>query len=201
MGHASTAGQGGTGPGPSIGPVATKLAPSVEDILAWPDDGYRHELIFGVHHVSPAPGSRHQRAVLKLAARLEASCPPGLTVLVAPFAWIITGPAGQRHEVQPDVLVIPAGPDRDHLEGEVPLLVVEVLSPGAANRARDLEDKFTLYQLAGVPAYWVVDPGAPSLRSWSLVEGELRPGPEAGPTEAFTTGWPWSLSIRPDELA
>lgn len=185
----------------SIAWVATKLAPSVEDILALPDDGYRHELIFGVHHVSPAPGLRHQRALRELLIRLSAACPPGLEIMPAPFAWVITDPSGTRHEVQPDLLVIASGPDRDHLEDEVPALVVEILSPGAANRARDLADKFALYQAVGVPVYWVVDPGVPSIRTWVLVEGKLAPGPEVRRGETFSAERPWALTLRPDELA
>jgi len=185
----------------SIHGVATKLAPTVEDILALPDDGYRHELIFGVHHVTPAPGSRHQRALRELLIRLAATCPPRLEVLPAPFAWVITDPAGTRHEVQPDLLVVTSGPDRARLEDEVPALVVEILSPGAANRARDLEDKFALYEAAGVAAYWVVDPEPPSLRAWRLVGDRLALAAELGGGETFTADWPWALTLRLADLA
>lgn len=181
--------------------MATKLAPSVEDILALPDDGYRHELIFGVHHVSPAPSLRHQRAVRELLIRLAATCNPGLEVISAPIAWVITDPSGTRHEVQPDLLVIASGLDRDRLEEEVPALVIEILSPGAANRARDLEDRFALYEAVGVPAYWVVDPEGPSLRAWRLVEGKLARVVEVRHAEDFSPDWPWTVTLRPNELA
>jgi Uma2 family endonuclease len=180
--------------------VATKLAPSVEDILALPDDGYRHELIFGVHHVSPAPGLRHQRAVRELLVRLAATCPPGLEVVPAPFAWVATDPSGVRHEVQPDLLVVPSGPARDRLEGELPALVVEILSPGAANHAKDLEEKFGLYEAVGVPAYWVVDPEVPSLRAWRLAEGKLTQVADAQRGAVFSSDWPWALTVRPADL-
>jgi Uma2 family endonuclease len=180
--------------------VATKLAPSVEEILALPDDGYRHELIRGVHHVSPAPGARHQRALRKLLIALAATCPPGLEVMPAPFAWVVTDPSGTRHEVQPDLLVMQSTPDRDRLEGELPALVVEILPPGAANRARDLEDKFALYEAVGVPAYWVVDPDRPSLRAWRLVDGRLSAVAEVVGRETFAPDWPWSLAVAPDDL-
>lgn len=187
--------------GRSIGAVAINLACTVEDILALPDDGYRHELIFGVHHVSPAPGSPHQRVVRELLIRLAATCPPSLEVIPTPFAWVVTDPSGTRHEVQPDLLVIASGRDLDRLEDEVPALVIEILSPGAANRARDLQDKFALYEAVGVPAYWVVDPEVPSLRTWRLVEGRLAPVAVVRRGEAFDTGWPWALTLDPGELA
>ncbi len=185
----------------NIGRVATRLAPSVEDILSLPDDGYRHELIFGVHYVTPAPGGPHQMAVLKLGIILSADCPPEYQVLVAPFAWVVTDPDGGRHEVQPDLLVVTAEQGRRALlEDELPRLVVEVLSPGAANRARDLEDKFDLYQAVGVPAYWVLDPVDKRHRAWRLAGNELRHVAEARADQLFRTDWPWPLSFRPEDL-
>ncbi|MGH9067436.1 MAG: Uma2 family endonuclease [Acidimicrobiales bacterium] len=181
--------------------MATRLVPSVEEILALPEDGYRHELVFGVHHVSPSPGGPHQVTVGELFARLRATCPPEHRVLVAPFAWVVTDPDGGRHEVQPDLLVVTVDQAaRVRLEDELPSLVVEVLSPGAANRARDLEDKFALYQAVGVPAYWVVDRAVPALLTWRLAEGELRPVAEVASGESFRTDWPWPVSFRPDDL-
>jgi Uma2 family endonuclease len=180
--------------------VVTKLAPSVEEILALPDDGYRHELIAGVHHVTPAPGARHQRAVRELLIALAASCPPGLEVIPAPFAWVLSDPSGARHEVQPDLLVIAAEPERERLEGDLPLLVVEILSPGAANRARDLEDKFALYEAVGVPAYWVVDPELGSIRSWRSVGGRFAAAEEARRGETFSVGSPWPVRLAVDDV-
>lgn len=181
--------------------MATNLAPSVEEILALPDDGYRHELIAGVHHVSPAPGLRHQRAVRELLIRLAATSPKDQEVIPAPVAWVVTDPSGTRHEVQPDLLAIASGSDRERVEEEIPALVVEVLSPGAANRARDLEDKFALYQLVGVPAYWVVDPDVPSLRAWRLIGCRVVQVTEARGERTFRTDLPWALALRPAELA
>jgi hypothetical protein len=33
-----------------------------DDFLLFPDDGKRHELIDGEHHVTPSPNIRHQRS-------------------------------------------------------------------------------------------------------------------------------------------
>lgn len=39
-----------------------------------------------------------------------------------------------------------------------PLLVVEVVSPGAENHRRDYLEKRNQYEWRGVPEYWIVDP-------------------------------------------
>jgi Uma2 family endonuclease len=177
--------------------VAVRAHSPVEAIFAI-DDPYRHELIWGVHHVSTAPGGPHQRIVIRLATALNASCPPGLFVLPGPFGWIVETPDGEEHGVQPDLVVLTDEQSRRRrLEHELPRLVVEILSPGAANRARDLEDKFTLYEAAGLPAYWVVDPEVPSLREWRLEGGRLTSRAQAAGEQAFETDWPWPLSLRP----
>lgn len=128
------------------------------DLQAMPDDGHRYELIDGTLVVSPAPSFRHQRAVGKLHLLLEAGCPEGLIVMLAPFA---VGLADDT-EVQPDLLVAPrsAFTARD-LPGPPPLLAVEVLSP--STRRIDLLLKRDRLQAAGVGSYWLIDPDAPSV--------------------------------------
>ncbi len=39
-----------------------------------------------------------------------------------------------------------------------PLVVIEVVSPGAANRSRDYRHKRTEYAARGIAEYWIVDP-------------------------------------------
>jgi hypothetical protein len=59
---------------------------TVDDLEAMPDDGKRYELIDGMLVVSPAPGMRHQKVLMKLAVALDEACPVGMHVLPAPFA-------------------------------------------------------------------------------------------------------------------
>ncbi len=174
----------------------------VDRILALPDDGLRHELIDGVHHVTPAPAEAHQRAVAELLVRLWGAAPEGVTVRTAPYDWVVVDREGASHRVQPDLLVLTLEQARvPLLQGMVPLLVVEVLSPGAANRARDLQDKLGLYQRTGLPTYWVVDPGIPSIASWKRVGEPLVPAREARGDQWFIADCPFPVRLRPSDLA
>ena len=44
------------------------------------------------------------------------------------------------------------------LDMHPPMLVVEVVSPGAENHRRDYIDKRNQYEWRGIPEYWIVDP-------------------------------------------
>lgn len=127
-----------------------------EDYVLFPEDGQRHELIDGVHYVSPAPYIRHQRVVLRILFALETfardtGCGE---VLFAPTDVVLS----QYDVVEPDVLYV----SREHqrIVGEKfisgpPDLAVEVLSP--STRRRDLDLKLKLYERVGVQEYWIVD--------------------------------------------
>ena len=61
-------------------------------------------------------------------------------------------------------------------------LVIEILSPGATNRERDLVAKRNDYAQAGVAEYWIVDPDEQTVIVLSLdgqsyrAHGEYKPG-------------------------
>src|SRR3954466_6314956 len=74
---------------------------TVEDLERMPDDGRRYELLDGVLLVSPAPGTRHQKIVVRLGSVLDQHCPVDLHVLAAPFGVR----TAKDTELQPDVLV------------------------------------------------------------------------------------------------
>ena len=44
-------------------PARTETVTTIEDLLALPEDGMRHELLDGVHVVTPAPVLPHQHMV------------------------------------------------------------------------------------------------------------------------------------------
>lgn len=127
------------------------------DLEHLPDDGHRYELIDGVLLVSPAPRFRHQVMLGNLYTLLKGLAPPGLVVLLAPFAVALADDT----EVQPDILVAPKEQFTEKELPGPPLLAVEVLSP--STRRFDLLLKRDRYQTAGIPSYWVIDPAEPSI--------------------------------------
>jgi Uma2 family endonuclease len=64
-------------------------------------------------------------------------------------------------------------------------LVVEVVSPGADNRERDLDTKRSEYAKAKIPEYWIVDPKTKTITVLTLsgrtykVHGVFKPGMDA----------------------
>lgn len=152
----------------------------------------RVELVDGVVVMTPAPGTRHQRAVLELAVLLRAACPPDLEVFVAP----LDVDAGHTTVVQPDVLVVPR--QSGERLADVPLLVVEVRSPATA-RYDDVV-KRRVYAANGVLSYWLVDPYAPSVTVLELDGGRYAErAAVAGDEEAAVTA-PFPVTLRPSAL-
>lgn len=152
---------------PAMRPVTT-----IEELLALPEDGQRHELLDGVHVVTPSPALPHQRVLRTLFQALlkVADGHPEFEVLSSP-ADLRLGP---RTLVQPDLFVLrvdPAAPPMNWKDVGIPMLAIEILSPGTA--ARDRGAKRRIYQQAGVAEYWVVDPDARLIERWT--PPDLRP--------------------------
>jgi Uma2 family endonuclease len=124
------------------------------DYRSWPDDE-RWELIDGVAYaMTPAPSIRHQDVVSRLFIRIEL---PLRGKPCRPFFAPTDVKLSESDVVQPDILVVcdPGKITPSHIEG-APDLICEVLSPGTS--AKDLRDKKSLYERAGVGEYLVVDP-------------------------------------------
>jgi len=125
------------------------------DLEAFPDDGKRYEIIDGELYVSKQPHAYHQRVCFTVALKLEQS--GGGQAFIAPGLIF-----ADDDDVAPDVVWMSSkrlsttlGPDgKFHA---APELIVEVLSPGAANEKRDREAKLKLYSRRGVDEYWIVD--------------------------------------------
>jgi Uma2 family endonuclease len=137
---------------------------TVEEVLAFPNDGNRYELVHGELLVSPAPRWFHQWVVGQvfhaLASYLE-RWGNVADVLLSPadITW------GTNDDLaQPDVFVVPRSERGEWDSIRTLLLAVEVLSPSTARY--DRITKRRLYQEHGVGTYWIVDPDARVVEVW-----------------------------------
>jgi Uma2 family endonuclease len=92
-----------------MGMPAPQLVTTIEELLDLPEDGMRHELLDGVHVVTPSPAFRHQRVLRELFRELDRAVQDrGDVELLWSPADIRLGP---RTLVQPDLFVLPSDPD------------------------------------------------------------------------------------------
>jgi Uma2 family endonuclease len=159
---------------------------TVEEVLAFPSDGNRYELVDGELLVTPAPRSRHQLVAAELLSALRryvAAHDPSLRALFSPadLTW-----AGDLL-VQPDAFVVPVEElaAQDWSGVRTLALAVEVVSPSSSRY--DRVTKRRVYQRHGVATYWVVDPDARLVEVWH---------PEDDRPEIVTDVLRWR--IRPD---
>lgn len=169
---------------------------TVDQVLAFPDDGNRYELVCGELLVTPAPGPRHQIALASLHTTLQSylAAHPGHGLAVFSPADISWGP---DQLVQPDLFVVPpaeaTGSWRTY---QTLLLAIEVVSPSSARADRVIKRR--LYQQHGVATYWIVDIDAQMVEVWH---------PEDERPEIVTETLTWrvapeapDMSIELDEL-
>ncbi|MEL6866310.1 MAG: Uma2 family endonuclease [Bacteroidota bacterium] len=144
------------------------------DYLTWQLDEMV-ELIHGsIFRRSPAPGRTHQLVSSSLLKNIfsqlkERQC----QVFHAPFDVRLPLPEQQQTAekidtvVQPDICMICdlAKLDERGCQG-APDWIIEILSEGTAHK--DLNDKFQLYEFAGVPNYWIVHPHEQTVLVYTL---------------------------------
>ncbi len=150
-----------------------------------PSDRNRYEIIAGELYVTPAPGTPHQFAVVRLTALLDAF------VVQHDLGWILPGPVdvlfAEGDYLEPDLVFVRRerrGIISDRGIEAAPDLVVEVASPSTAKRDRGI--KRERYAYFGVPEYWVADPDTKRIEVY-------RPGAETKTYAAADTPV-WRLS-------
>jgi Uma2 family endonuclease len=154
-------------------PAMTKIVLTYEDYLELPDDGKRYELHEGELSVTPAPGLRHQRLLLRLTRILgdHVDAIGQGELMIASFDCIFSNTT----IVQPDLMWVDES-RRGRLTERgcdgAPTLAVEIISPysGRIDRRR----KMTLYADHDVTWYWIVDPEARRIEAYLLNEGAYR---------------------------
>lgn len=132
------------------------LKMTADEYLQLPDDGHRYELIEGVLYMVPSPLRIHQKVSLRLTLLLDDF------VEEHHLGELYNAPLDVHLSLadiyQPDIIFVSAANAailQDWIRG-APDLVVEILSPGTAQR--DLGSKKKNYARYGVKEYWVVDP-------------------------------------------
>ena len=158
------------------------------DYRTWPDDE-RWQIIDGeAYAMSPAPATRHQKVLVRLAAAFEAFL-HGKPCEVYPAPTDLK--LSDVDIVQPDLLVVC---DADqvkptHVEGP-PALVIEILSP--STEVLDRGRKLDLYARSGVKEVWLVTPYPALIELFVLDSGTYRRA------HAFTREQPFHCPSFPE---
>ena len=136
----------------------------------------RVEIIKGKLFKMSAPAIEHQEISFRLSGLFfihfrHHTC----KVFTAPFDVVFKGLNGKEDTVvQPDLCVV-CDPEKlsdgKRCQG-APDLIVEILSPSTAKK--DLNNKFRLYEEAGVSEYWIVRPEEQSVTLYVLENGNYR---------------------------
>lgn len=177
-------------------PKSTGL--TYEDLQRFPDDNLRREIIGGELFVTPAPGGRHQDAVLRLGAAFLGWCDEhGGKVYVAPRDVFFS----DHDVVEPDVLFVRED-NLDRIEERVvrgaPDVVVEVSSP--STRRLELVRKLELYRSFGVPEYWYVDLDADRVEVYTLEDDRYGEPRFLGRRDTLDTPLAPGFSIAVDDV-
>jgi Uma2 family endonuclease len=148
---------------------AQRLWTYAEVMAELPETRQHVELWNGELVMSPAPHPDHQEIVLNFAYALKEFAQRGQLgkVYASPVDVVLT----PRRVVQPDVLFITKarlGIIKQYIDG-VPDLAMEVISEQSWRR--DRIDKKALYEQAGLPEYWIVDPDSQTIEVFALTGG------------------------------
>jgi Uma2 family endonuclease len=128
---------------------------TLDELHALPDDGNTYEVVRGELFVTPAPTPTHETVGARLHRILDRYVEAEKLGLVYGSHAVLQF---EDSEVEPDLMVRHEhmGDSSTWSSAPIPLLVVEVFSPGT--RRRDAKQKRHLYMDAGVAEYWMVDP-------------------------------------------
>jgi Uma2 family endonuclease len=105
---------------------------------------------------------------------------------------------GDDSVVIPDVLVARRADLGERDLRSAPMLAIEVLSPSTARSDRSL--KWSRYESAGTPSYWIVDPVEVSLTAWDLVDGTYVQVAHVKGNSSWTAAQPFPVTVIPRQL-
>jgi Uma2 family endonuclease len=186
-----------------------KLA-SFEEYLAYSDEtplSGRYELVGGALVELPPESEENNWLALNLRDYLIQTVPRRL---VRVHACEVQVPVLQPQDAAnrfPDLIVLrPEHLDLTRrrltitLDMPPPRLIVEVVSPGQANRDRDYDQKRAQYAAIEVPEYWLVDPITKAVTVLTLAESAYQDVGVFGPQTTITSVELPHLSLAVDQI-
>lgn len=170
---------------------------TTDDLDAMPEDGRRRELIDGVLHTPPTPHHSHQTMAGLLMARLHATCPAELDVTQAVEVRI-----NRQRSLIPDAMVVDAAAAAKNPARYAPsevVLAIEIVSP--TSKAIDRVLKPALYAEAGIPYYWRIEPGDPTIVHTCALDLSTGLYRQTGEYSSLVeVDVPWAISIPISEI-
>ena len=139
-----------------VGSLRNPVKYTYDDLLTFPDDGLRREIIDGELYVTPSPATQHQVIVgnVYYLLRRHLAAHPAGHIFLAPLDVVFS----KFDVVEPDLLFVSNARrgvvTRKNIQGS-PDLAIEVLSPGT--RRTDEMAKRRLYERFDVLEYWLID--------------------------------------------
>jgi len=159
----------------------SSIQPAVSEALKFTYSDYRllrdynkrYEILDGKLLPAIPTTAAHQIVLLNLAIRVHTYIEKNNLgqILIIPIEVVLSN----YDVVQPDIIFISSNNKQiiksTHIEG-IPDLVVEIISPGSAQRDRIIKRK--IYALHGVKEYWLVHPEKQRVQMLRLEKGELQ---------------------------
>jgi Uma2 family endonuclease len=175
--------------------VSEALKFTYSDYRLLPDNGKRYEILEGELLMSPSPNTKHQIVLLNIAAILKSFVERNNLgqIFIAAYDIVLS----KYDVVQPDIIFV-SNKNKEiikatHIEG-VPDLVIEIISPGGAQRDRIIKRK--IYALHGVQEYWLVQPEKEKVQVLRLEKGDFKRIAELNSEDVLTSPMLSGLEIR-----
>ncbi len=144
-----------------IGPADHGRPMTLQEFLdAEEEEGFRYELARGVLEVTEVPDEPHGDLEWFLVGRLRDydRDHPRLIRRVAAGGTVRFWLPGLVSGRNPDIAVILRNAPRDYRNRRLPVLAIEIVSPGKEAHERDYVTKREEYLAYGLLEYWIVDP-------------------------------------------
>ena len=127
-----------------------------------------------IFKMTPAPSTTHQQVLWRITKSIgRVNNLEECEVFIAPFD-VRPFPEDLQTVVQPDLCIVCDSSKLDERGcNGAPDLIIEILSPSTASK--DLNEKYDIYEEAGVKEYWTVDTADGIINVYLLEDGKYVP--------------------------